>query len=100
MFSVALKAPVVDGVNVSLTVQEELAATVPPFTQVPVPVFEKLFALVPVMVKYGVAMTCEDVPVLETVTVTTLLVVPTFWLPKVAGLGARESVGAPINGCG
>ena len=67
-----------DGVNVMLTVQDALGAMVPPFTQVPVPALAKLLALVPVIVKYGVARTWFPVPVFETVIVVAPLVVPTF----------------------
>jgi hypothetical protein len=64
-------------VKVTLTVQNALAATVAPFAQVPVPVFEKFDALPPVIVKYGVAMTCGAALVFVTVIVSGELVVPT-----------------------
>ena len=50
-FNVAVRAPVAEGVKVKIIVHEELAATVPAFAQVPVPVFEKFVAFVPVIVK-------------------------------------------------
>jgi len=50
-FNVAVRLPVADGVNVRLIVQEELAATVPPFAHVPVPAFAKFVLFVPVIVK-------------------------------------------------
>jgi hypothetical protein len=49
--SVAVRDPVALGVNVSLTVQDELGAIVPPFAQVPVPALAKFVALVPVSVQ-------------------------------------------------
>ena len=45
------RAPVVDGVKVSFTVQEALAGMVPPLTQVPVPALAKLVGFVPPIVK-------------------------------------------------
>ena len=78
MVNVAEREPVGEGVNVTMTVQEPETATVAPLVQVPVPVFAKLLASGPVMVKYGVAITCAAVPVLLTVIVSGALVVPTF----------------------
>jgi len=74
---VAVRPPVAEGVKVTFTVQDALAATVAPFAQVPVPAFTKFDALPPVIVKYGVAMTCGEELVLETVMVSGALVVPT-----------------------
>jgi hypothetical protein len=76
IFSVAAKAPVVEGVNVNRTVHEPLTAIVPPLTHVPVPELAKLDGLAPVIVKNGVAKTSAAVPVLETVSVVAPLVVP------------------------
>jgi len=92
MVKVADRAPVAEGVNVSFTVQEPLTGMVPPLTQVPVPAFAKLVGFVPVMVKYGVAKTCDAVPELETVSVTVALVVPTFWLPNATVLGLKPMI--------
>ena len=78
MVRFAVRAPVADGVNVKLTVQEELIEIVAPFAQVPVPAFAKLEAFAPAIVKYGVAKTCGPEPLFETVTVSGELVVPTF----------------------
>ena len=73
----AVLEPVADGVKVKRMVQDALAAIVPALAQVP-PLRAKFAALVPVMVKNGVARVSVDVPVLETVTVKGELVVPTF----------------------
>ena len=54
---VAARAPSAEGVKVKLTVQDELAAILPPFAQLPVPAFVKFAAFVPVIVKYGVEST-------------------------------------------
>jgi len=78
MFNGAERKPVGAGVNVTLMVQEPETAMVAPLVQVPVPVFAKLLASVPVIVKYGVAKTSGAVPLLVTVMVSGALVVPTF----------------------
>ena len=102
--STAERKPVGEGVNVTFTVQEPETAMVAPATQFPVPVFAKLLASVPVIVKYGVAKTSAAVPVLVTVMVSGALVVPTFWLGKLTGLGLKLKTGAElplvVNGCG
>lgn len=76
-FRVAVRAPAPAGLNVSVMVQVEPGASVPPFTQLPAPVLVTSAAFVPVIVKYGVFSIKFPVPVEETVTVWTLLVVPT-----------------------
>jgi hypothetical protein len=90
IFSVPLRLPVVAGVKTRMTVQDALAAIVPAFTHVPVPVFEKL---VPEMEKYGVESTSVAVPMFETVIVSGLPGLPIAWLPKDAGEGEKESAG-------
>jgi len=95
MVSVPLRAPVAEGVKVKFTVHDALGATVPPFTQEPVPVFAKFVELVPVIVKYGVAITCEVVPLFVTVTVIGELVVPTVWFPNATGLGLNPKITVP-----
>ena len=68
IFSVAASAPVVDGVKTMNAVHEVLAAMDAPLTQLPNPLFAKLEAFAPVIVKYGVASACAAVPVLLIVT--------------------------------
>jgi hypothetical protein len=68
MFRIPLRLPVAVGLKVSVTVQEPLAAIVPPLTQVP-PVLAKSPAFVPVSVKNGVDRTSDALPILDTVTV-------------------------------
>jgi hypothetical protein len=58
-----------------MMVQEALGAIVPALTQVP-PLRAKFEALVPVIVKKGVARVSVPVPEFETVTVKGALVVP------------------------
>jgi len=52
-----------------MTVQEELAAMVPPLAQVPVNELAKFVPFVPPITKYGVLKTSGAVPVLVTVIV-------------------------------
>ena len=75
MFNVALRAPVTEGVNVRMIVQDDDAAIEPPFAQVP-PDRAKFVGFVPVMVKNGVASTSAALPVFDTVIVNPPLVVP------------------------
>jgi hypothetical protein len=51
IFRLAVLLPSADGVKVRFNVQEELAAMVPPFAQLPVPALAKSPALVPVIMK-------------------------------------------------
>ena len=87
--------------KVTLTVHVPLGATVAPLAHVPVPAFEKFEELVPVIVKYGVAITCGEELVFVTVIVRGELVVPTVCAENTAGDGEKESVGCPATrGCG
>ena len=93
MLSVAVRFPVTEGVKVSFTVQEELAAMLPPLAHVPVFALAKFVALAPLITKYGVARTCGAVPLFVTVIVKGELVVPCVWSPNAPGDGEKERTG-------
>jgi hypothetical protein len=96
MVKLALRAPAVVGVKLTLTVQLPPAATVPPATQVP-----------PLTVKSALAVDnaptlSAALPVLLSVTVCAVLVLPTFKLPKpkaaeMLATGAAAAVAVPIK---
>jgi hypothetical protein len=94
--SVALRAPAVDGVKVSVTVQLPPVATVPPAAQVP-PVITN--SVLPVD---RVPIVSAAVPVFESVAVCAVLAEPTLRLPNASGevnvvVGAGAAVAVPLS---
>jgi hypothetical protein len=86
-FSEALRFPVADGVNVTLTVQALLGVTVAP-EQVSA-LLAKLLAYVPPIAT--VEKVRLAVPVLVTVTVCGALVAPTFWGVNMRLVGEKDT---------
>ena len=84
MVNVPVRVPLAVGVNVTLNVHVDPAAT--PFPQLSVSAKSPL-AEMPVICKGAV-------PLLERVTVCGALVVPTFWLPKVRLVEESEAPGS------
>jgi len=82
--NVPVRVALVVGVNVTLIVQVELAAT--PFPQLSVSAKSPLVKML-VMCKGAV-------PLLESVTVCGVLVVPTGWPPKLRLVGESETAGS------
>jgi hypothetical protein len=91
-FSEALRLPVADGVNFTLTVQVLLDVIVAP-VQVSA-LFAKSLAFVPPIVT--VQMVRFAVPVLVTVSVWGALVVPTFWEANVRLAAERLTAGVAL----
>src|SRR2546429_5526465 len=88
----ALRLPVAEGVKVTLTVQDALMANVLGLAGQVLLVSAKSLAFVPliaILVMFKAAW-----PLLASVTVCALLVVFTFWLPKLKLLGLRFTTGA------
>src|SRR5229473_2781047 len=86
--TLADRFPVAVGLNLTLMEQFALAATLPPH----VLVCEKSPALVPVTAMLEIVNVA--VPVLDRLTICTLLVVPTFWLPKLMLFPPSVTLGA------
>ena len=91
MVTFAVSVPLIEGVNVTVIVQVAWGAT----ALVQVLVWLKSALLVPVTLT---PVTFRSVlPVLVTVTVCGLLVVPTFWLPKLRLDGDSATFGLGVN---
>jgi hypothetical protein len=86
----ALRLPLAEGVNVTLIVQEEPAATHLPH----VLVSAKLVRLVPLTTMLDIINVA--LPVLRRLTVRALLVLPTVWLPKARLVGERLTAAEPL----
>ena len=100
---VAVRAPAPPGVKVTLTTHAPVLAIRTKFAvHVVVPgTMAKSAEFVPVKVTgLAPARVAELPPVLVTVIVTGLPVVPCCWLPNGTGLGARATLAAPAKGAG
>jgi hypothetical protein len=86
-FSEALRLPIADGVNVTLTVQVLLGVTVGP-VQVSALLAKSLAFVPPIVTVEKVRLA---VPVLVTVTVCGALVTPTFWGLNVRLVGEKDT---------
>jgi hypothetical protein len=107
--SVAVRAPVAPGLNVSLMTHAPLGAVkIAPFVHVVPVAFAKSAAFVPVIVTaFAAARVTVPVPVLVSVTVTAVPVVFTRWFPNGTGEGLSDAestaaIPVPLSGtiCG